>query len=240
MNDISAIPGRLQDLTLSELTSGEYNSLFPNAISGLSRDLLHAQDYEKFNNAVDSSLNNILSKIQSHPYARRFDCEDRITIDIVNSFQLLGFNAEHEAYHNGNVDITVSHAQSIYWLGEAKIDRNSGYIFEGFRQLVDRYLTENRTKTFPVMLIYCKTRSINKTKENWLSYLKRGDLIKEFSINVTDDGGGKDYLLTSHRCKKTSQTVTVKHHFISLKDCASDKSAKNRKSNNCPNCSKPY
>jgi len=240
MNQNNSIPTELQNLTLTRLTSGQYDAMFPNTLCGLNRDLQHSSNFDDFNKSVEKYLDRILARVQKHPYARRFDCEDRITIDIVNGFQLLNFHAEHEASQNGNVDVTVSQSNTIYWLGEAKIDRDSGYLLEGFRQLVDRYLTDSRDKIFPTMLIYCKTRHAHETKKNWLKYLKRPKLVSEFSINIKDEGNNENYIVTSHRCKKSGKTVDVKHHFVSLFDCASDKNAKDRKDDKCPNCSKPY
>lgn len=222
-------------LTLERVMDGEYKGLLPNVAAAIQQDMARFGDDSGFFDHVDEGFTTVVDLIQSTPRYRRFDCEDRTSIDIVNGLKLLNFEVHHEAYHNGNVDITVSRNEKTL-LVEAKLDTSNTHISEGFRQLVDRYLTEYSSKKMKVkLLVYCKKKNATEALNSWKRYIQKSkNFKKEYRLSITDVSSPR--MTTSHRSKVNGKMVEVEHIFVQLRDVASDKSARGRKSDTCPNC----
>lgn len=224
----------IENLSVKSLLSGELSALAPNLTQAAKRDIGLLDNSSSFFDLVRTEMDKIIDLIQSSPRYRRFDSENRTSIDIVNNLKLLSYNALHDSYNNGNVDIIVKNNCNELFI-EAKNDDGSNHLLEGFRQLADRYLTKYQTKEIkPLLLIYCKKDSPSNVMENWKKYLNKKEVIDEYLLTVHDFT--ENSLRTIHKCKLTNKMITIEHVFISLKDFASDKSARGRKGEHCPNC----
>ena len=144
---------------------------------------------------------------------------------------------EHEASYGGNCDITCNFQNKYLWLAEAKIDYDNGHIMQGFRQLVDRYITSSEIQKEGALVIYCKDKVTHEVLTGWKKYFfDKDNKHNEYSINFDSDGS--NYFITSHFHKATSKNLKIKHIVVSLFDGATDKSAMKKKncSHSCVKC----
>ncbi|WP_244262842.1 hypothetical protein [Shewanella frigidimarina] len=224
----------LERTSLKELLDGDLEMLLPNATASIQSELSKS-NFDEFINNTYSLLDKIIGRIELHPIHREHDSEDRTTIEIVNAFNYLGERLEHEASYGGNCDLTSNFQNKYLWLGEAKIDYSNAHIYQGFRQLCDRYLMASKMSKQGALLIYCKSKNIAEVISSWKTYFKRSAQT-EYSISIEEEGNG--YFITNHFHKPTQQNLKIKHMAISLFISASDKSAVKRKPclHSCPQC----
>ncbi|ABS08237.1 MULTISPECIES: hypothetical protein [Shewanella] len=232
----------LEQMTLEQVENGSLNLWLPNCTLGLQRDL-YGRDYDSFINCIYETLDLIISRIDMHPHLRARDSEDRTTLEMVNAFRFTGILAEQDAYYNGNCDFSINFRDNFVWLGEAKLDNSNTHIMEGFRQLVDRYVTGSKVQKEGALLIYCRLSNPTEVLQKWRDYLLQKETEEsEYSIRFLEDPleEGARYFYTVHRHKSSGQLFKVKHLTVSLHDVASDKSAKTRKncSHSCLKCCK--
>lgn len=132
-------------------------------------------DYVGFVECLSEEIDNIFSAFQASPQRRCNDGEDKITDDLVVNLRTAGYDANHDQDSGGHVDITVK-AGSLTWIGEAKIYRNVGAIYEGFLQLTTRYrpASGNFDHNRAGMLIYMTTKPNAKAQmDAWRQYVKK-------------------------------------------------------------------
>ncbi|MFX9840685.1 hypothetical protein ABTP51_19090, partial [Acinetobacter baumannii] len=68
--------------------------------------------------------------------------EDDINTQIVRDLKLLNYDAVHDKFDNGHVDIHVEVSGFPFkWLGESKIWKGVSKIEGGFKQLLEDYST---------------------------------------------------------------------------------------------------
>lgn len=210
--------------------------LLPNATASLQSEL-SKESFESFISNMYSQLNKIIQRIELHPIHREHDTEDRTTIEIVNGLNFLGERCEHEASYGGNCDISCNFQNKYLWLAEAKIDYNNMHIMQGFRQLVDRYITSSEIQIEGTLVIYCKDKVPHEALNAWKKYLfNKDNKSKEYSVNFESEYS--NYFVTSHFHKTTNKMLNIKHIVISIFDGATDKSAVKKKncSHSCIKC----
>lgn len=229
---------RLEKITLADVSSGEYGSLFSNLEAALASDVMK-NNYDDFIVGLYNGFNKVINRVSLHSHLREHDSEGRTTVEIVNGLCLLNFPAELDASYNGNCDIVVNQANKYLWLAEAKIDYSNSHVMQGFRQLVDRYASASKIQQEGALLIYCKDNPPSTVISNWKKYLTKADQ-GSHEYNVTVIESGDDYFVTTHHHKALAKLFKVRHVAISLYDTASDKSALARKDCNhsCEQCCK--
>lgn len=87
--------------------------------------------------------------------------EDDITSELVGNLVCLGYDASEQTKKNGAVDLTVKHL-NYKWIAEAKRGSTNLKIFEGFLQLLTRYIKRDRNAG--ILIYYQKENSINEFK----------------------------------------------------------------------------
>jgi hypothetical protein len=157
---------KLHNLTLSELKDLE--CLIPQLGGFASRILV--ETYKEFIDVLYTDIDNIIYRIQDNAELRQNDSEDRLTIDIVNQLNCLGYDASHETKIGGHVDILVKKNQ-FKWIGEAKIHGAYDYLWKGFLQLSTRYSVADSNQKDGGIIIYIRQKDANLIINKWKSHL---------------------------------------------------------------------
>ncbi|MEL6441792.1 MAG: hypothetical protein AAFQ80_21385 [Cyanobacteria bacterium J06621_8] len=165
--------GDIENLTIAEYRKLE--KIFPEF--GRFATRLTAKSYDDFTNTLYQDIDEIISQIQENAEYRQKDSEDRLTIDIRDQLNRLGYNASHESKHRGHADIIVENKRKDFiWIGEAKIHRSYDYLWEGFLQLTTRYSTGDCDQKEGGIFIYIKVKKAKSVIERWQKFLSEKNL----------------------------------------------------------------
>lgn len=96
--------------------------------------------------------------------------EDRLTVEIKNALNLMGYSASHDAKHGGHADLVVKKG-SFTWIAEAKVYRGNAYLWQGYLQLTTRYSTGNTHQTDGALLIYVFQPHALSIMDQWMAEL---------------------------------------------------------------------
>lgn len=143
--------------------------------------------YKSFLNWCDQEIIYAISDIENQrdQLAKPEVCEDMITDAIASIIRarasLIGINVMREAAHSGHCDLIIQKGH-YQWLCEAKIYKGPTYIYDGHKQLIERYLVGSNDYTSNAgMLIYFKNRDKVLTKvkscRSMISTLHEGKVI---------------------------------------------------------------
>lgn len=158
----------------------------PRVIKYITR--LNPKSYQEFVDFLYSDLDEILREIQasrkiivqkypendSNKEALKV-FEDDINTQIVRDLKILSYDAAHDKFDNGHVDIHVELSGHPYkWFGESKIWSGVTKIDGGFKQLLEDYSTGEKNEKCGGVLIYVvnTTHSTNKILKTWYTELE--------------------------------------------------------------------
>jgi hypothetical protein len=134
-------------------------------------DRILVEKYDEFIETLYQDFDSIITLIQANAELRQNDSEDRLTIDIKNQLNCMGYAASHEEKHGGHTDLLVKKCNYI-WIGEAKIHRDYEYLWKGFLQLSTRYSTGDIDQMNGGMIIYIFNQDTRSVMETWQNRLK--------------------------------------------------------------------
>lgn len=193
------------DLSLKELE--KFEDKIPEFAGFISRNLV--DNYNDFIKILYKDIDKIVFLKQENPELYQKDPENRITIDIVMSLKIMGYNAAHDTKIGGHTDISVK-KNNYTWIGEAKIFEGNSSLWKGFQQLNTRYSTGDFNQKDGGLLIYI--RNNNKTGkaviDNWKNFLVSKKL-KNYSTEECSDRPLSFF--SKHLHDRSGQIFTVKH-----------------------------
>ncbi len=183
--------------------------------------------YESFIEMLYIDLETIIKLLERSAALRQKDGEDRLSSEIINIFDGLGYLALHDNFINGHSDIVVIFKEYT-WIGEAKIHKDYDYLTEGFKQLCTRYSTGSEDDNQGALIFYVKGNNAHEVVTNWKSHLQK-EGFKDLSISDCTSRKSLSFLST-HTHDKSGLDYKVRHLAIILGFDPQDKSAKKRKS----------
>lgn len=149
--------------------------------------------------------------------------EDDISIRIVHIIsENEGFNAVHDQYNNGHVDIVVESSDLQHkWLGEAKLYAGNKYTQNGLEQLVHDY-SKGLPNESGGILIYIDTTQIKSDKiiSNWkerLEELAQDDANKLHNLTTLIDPNNASVLHSCHDHHYSNAKYFMKHWCLDLR-----------------------
>jgi len=95
--------------------------------------------------------------------------EDDITSELSGNLICLGYDASEQTKKNGAVDLTVK-SEEYEWIAEAKRGTSNLHIFEGFLQLLTRYVKQD--KNAGILIYYQKKGAITQFR-SFIEYLSQ-------------------------------------------------------------------
>ena len=176
-------PALLTEEGLAKLQA-EYTHLTTVGREELADRLHHAFEDGQDDDFVDNlyiQIDKILGNFEKNPELHQHDSEDRMTIEIANGLNLIGYNVTHEEKIGGHADLSVKHRNGWLWIGEAKIHSDYGYLWQGFQQLTTRYTTGNDNQNAGGLIIYIRNKNAKSVIDTWKERLNTNYGIQEFS-----------------------------------------------------------
>ena len=212
-----------ESLTVQDL---EAMALVDNNAARLLRRL-KCNSYESFIEMLYIDLETIIRMLERAAALRQKDGEDRLSSEIINIFDGLGYQSSHDPFINGHSDIVVAFKEYT-WIGEAKIHKDYNYLVEGFKQLCTRYSTGSEDDNQGALIFYVKGNNALDVVTNWKDHLQK-ETFKNLSIS---DCSSKKKLsfFSTHTHDKSGLDYKVRHLAIILGFDPQDKSAKKKKS----------
>jgi hypothetical protein len=131
----------------------------------------HKRKYPQSNNdfvsLLEEDISNCLSRMENSSEKHYSAREDDITGELVGNLFCLGYDASEQTKKNGAVDLTVK-TEEFKWIAEAKRGTSHLHIFEGFLQLLTRYVKQDENAG--ILIYYQKKGAITQLK-NFIEYL---------------------------------------------------------------------
>lgn len=214
----------VQDSQLNVLTLDQMAAICPPLGQFLERQFV--KTYDDFSDILYNDIDRIIYKMQENAELRHEDGEDRLTIDIVNMLNVMGYNASHDEKHGGHTDILIK-KQSFLWIGEAKKHSNYNYLWEGFQQLNTRYSTGDDNQQEGGIIIYITNKDANSVMIKWNEHLAEKKL-PDYEANPCKKR--KLTFLSTHQHEKSGLKFKVRHMPVLLHFEPQDKSGRKRKS----------
>lgn len=200
---------------------------------------LHPKSYHDFINFLYTDLDEVLREIQAsrklivekypdvNSDASCFKVfEDDINTQIVRDLKLLNYDAAHDKFENGHVDIHVELSGFPYkWFGESKIWSGVTKIEGGFRQLLEDYSTGEKNENRGGILIYAVNTnySTNKMLKTWYSTLEaagkdpcKNANLEGLELNWPDEDTNLFYSTQVHPLSGL-QGYEIRHCILNLK-----------------------
>lgn len=174
--------------------------LDPRVVKFMTR--LNPESYQDFIELLYSDLDVILREIQAsrkltvkkYPKVDSDDTvfkvfEDDINTQIVRDLKLLNYDAVHDKFDNGHVDIHVEISGFPFkWLGESKIWKGVSKIEGGFKQLLEDYSTGEDNANCGGVLIYAVDTDHNTNQMLKIWYNDLDEASKDTSRNQNLQG----------------------------------------------------
>lgn len=214
---------------------------------------LHPKSYQEFVDFLYSDLDEILREIQASRkiIVQKYPIndsnkealkvfEDDINTQIVRDLRILSYDAAHDKFDNGHVDIHVELSGHPYkWFGESKIWSGVTKIDGGFKQLLEDYSTGEKNEKCGGVLIYVvnTTHSTNKILKTWYNELEiagkdptRNSNLEGLELTWPDDDINLFYSTQIHP-HSGLKGYKVRHCILNLKSVRKpvDKVKKTRK-----------
>ena len=167
-------------------------------------------DSDKFIERLYSEIASIVRTIEGTASIRKDDNEDRITLEIIQLLNQTGYNATHDTYTKGHVDIRIS-SNSFVWLGEAKIHNDYEWLLDGMKQLHTRYSTGREDGLG--LMIYIRNRDAKAVIDEWRKRLEEN---KYCGLKESKDGQEKLTFRTVHQHAGSGLDIETKHIGVSL------------------------
>ena len=187
---------------------------------------LLADTYDKFIEVLYRDIDNAIFNIQKNAELRQNDTEDRLTIDIINQLNCVGYSASHDKKICGHADLVVEY-QSFIWIGEAKIHKDYNYIWEGFQQLATRYSIGDFNQKDGGILIYIRNADAQSVMDKWRDFLGNKDL-PDYFFEICSSKASSFF--STHKHEKSGQLFRIRHMPVILHFSPKDKSGRNTRS----------
>jgi len=187
----------------------EYARNDPSLMNFLQRAAV--KTYQEFIEILYKDLDIIFLDLMRNPELRGKDDEDRLTIEIVSNLRRLGYKAKHDEKNGGHTDILVE-KHTFQWIGEAKIDRGSKYIYKGFQQLSTRYVNAIPGQNHAGIIVYIRQPNMLAVMKKWEDYL----LLTRDGIKTTKCLLSEYSFISTHVQKRSGEALYVRHMPISL------------------------
>lgn len=211
--------------------------LDPRVIKLMTR--LNPKSYREFVDFLYTDLDEILREIQASRkiIVQKYPIndsnkealkvfEDDINTQIVRDLKILSYDAAHDKFDNGHVDIHVELSGYPYkWFGESKIWSGVTKIDGGFKQLLEDYSTGEKNEKCGGVLIYAvnTTHSTNKILKTWYTDLEaagkdpaRNTNLEELELTWPDDDINLFYSTQIHP-HSGLKGYKVRHCVLNLK-----------------------
>ena len=133
-----------------------------------------APAYADFVETVQMAVSYTCNDLSSNPQLVQDHSEDQLTLRVVSGLKHLGLEASFETVTGGHCDVTVCFGD-YYWLAEAKIHTDTGWLWSGYQQLVTRYNTGDPNSRFGGMLIYCFKPRTDRLMTSWQERMHKED-----------------------------------------------------------------
>lgn len=148
--------------------------------------------------------------------------EDDISIQIVNLLNQSGFDASHEEYHLGHVDIVVkSKNHKFKWLGEAKLYGGNKYSEKGLYQLINDYSLGNPNESGGVLIYINSTQyKVTQILAQWQEYLENLSEDKKNRLENLSCTYNADYPLvffSEHEHHRTGLKYKIRHCCLDIR-----------------------
>ncbi|MEL4280137.1 MULTISPECIES: hypothetical protein [Shewanella] len=150
------------NLTISGLTAQQHDRLVKAEIR------CRPPSESDFVSLLEEDIAKKITLMENSSDKHFYSMEDDITNEIVGALITLGYDASEQTKTNGAVDITVKNGD-YKWIAEAKIGNSDYAIFEGFLQLLTRYIKRD---TQAGVLIYYKKIGATIELSKFVTYLK--------------------------------------------------------------------
>lgn len=200
-----------------------------------------ASTYADFVEVLHEDIEFALLRIQQNKARFHSEKEDFITDALVMSLSSMGYDAWHDSYVNGHVDVSVyGHDHDFLWIAEAKRDNGASELEAGFRQLVHRYSTGAPQHSCAGMLIYIQGRDAATILGNWRDCVT-STLVTEFKqLQVSNCPKGNPLAFVSvQKHDSSGLDFKVRHIGVPLYHEPTDKSAVRSKSRKATTPSDP-
>ncbi|MFJ5447019.1 hypothetical protein ACIKP9_12325 [Methylobacillus methanolivorans] len=164
-------------------------------------NLFLATTYEQWVSVLYEQLDSAIERMEDGAsyYQKNSNDEDTLTHHLINPLSQLGYNATHDTYTRGHVDIKIIH-RSFVWLGEAKIYNSYTKLLDGYQQLTTRYSSGDVNKNQGGMLIYYYGRNTKRMMNAWQRKLGGHDS----RINFTDCSRRPELAFISNKIHEVS------------------------------------
>lgn len=213
----------LKGFTLEDL---EKLSGYIPELANFPRRLL-ATTYQDFVDVLYEDLESIIAEMQLNPELMKDDGEDRISLELKRTLNVLGYKATHDEKIGGHSDIAVRHRRNFLWIGEAKIHSGYDYLFQGFQQLCTRYSTGDEGQDCGGLLIYIKTNNAADVIKNWRADLQ-GRGLQDYSDY--DNATRSTFVFNSiHKHDRSGTPFNVRHIGVILGFEPKDKDVRQKK-----------
>ncbi len=138
--------------------------------------------------------------------------EDEITIDIVMSLKMMGFNATHDTQYGGHCDIAIETNDGFLWIAEAKIHSGYDWLLSGFEQLDRRYSTGIAGQNAGEILIYCYQQNSIDVLKNWEKHLRE----KRDDVTCKRCESEMQVFRSTHTHKSTGLPFHIRHKMVPM------------------------
>lgn len=183
-------------------------------------------DYEEFISQLYIDLNAKIQDLQQYSSMYHSLGEDVITVFLVTNLKSMAYNAYHDVYNNGHVDLYVE-AGDFKWLGECKLQGGPKYSQKGFNQLTTRYSDGHELGKCGGILIYNqkKDKTTLDCMNEWYSFLEDDSEIKKLELTcaLLNPKSNRQYFDSIHKHQKSGMDYKIRHFFVNLSHNPQDK-----------------
>jgi len=159
--------------------------------------------------------------------------EDDLSIRIVDIVsENPRFNAVHDGYHNGHVDLFIQSFDLMHtWLGEAKLYSGLKYSEQGLQQLVESYSKGSKNESGGILIYVVDTQlAISTIIEDWKNHLLEisKDLSKskvgmvqplsDLEIHSEEDCSEILISLHTHHLSGSKDKYKIRHFCLDVRD----------------------
>ncbi|MBI3235321.1 MAG: hypothetical protein HYZ42_15015 [Bacteroidetes bacterium] len=190
------------------------------------RKFFRPESYDQFINRLYKSIDRIVQMLEDSSSLQQTSGEDLLTVQIVAGLKMAEYNASHDNYTSGHVDIRVEHKEYI-WLGEAKIHNEYDWLFKGITQLMNRYSKGRPNQSHMGIIIYIFGLNAKNVMIKWKQHLQEKSQLAEFknelgyqSIDCKIESSL--YFTSEHTHPTSGSNVYIKHFPVLLHHKPSD------------------
>ena len=178
----------------------------------ISLALMTASSADDILSQINPAIDYVLTEFARTPKERFNRTEDGLSMDLVTSLRILGFQASHDTTVGGHCDIVIEGKFNFLWLGEAKIHNDYDWLLGGFNQLDTRYATAGIGQDHGGIIIYNKGQRTDRVLSRWADHLSKSRPDVRF-LPENIDGYA---FSTVHQHRRTGRNYHVRHVIVSI------------------------